>query len=67
MLRPTIIRPDFRKEHYMATEALGKQEWVPPKTRLRVPETLSRLGKYILYRKHCPVCYRRDRSVPDRS
>src|SRR5512141_2112018 len=34
----------------MATEALTGKKWVPPKARIRVPETLSRLLKYVLYR-----------------
>ena len=34
----------------MATDALGKQGWSPPKARLRIPDTLARIIKYVLFR-----------------
>ncbi len=34
----------------MATEALSGKEWSPPKARLRVPDTLARTAKYVLFR-----------------
>ncbi len=34
----------------MATEALSGTEWSPPKLRLRVPDTLARIAKYVLFR-----------------
>ncbi len=34
----------------MATEALSGKEWSPPKLRLRIPDTLARIAKYVIFR-----------------